>query len=193
MTAYEIAKGKLGMKEIPGVDHNPEIIAMFAKVGHSWVKDDETAWCAAFAGWAMELAGVKSTGKLNAKSYMTWGNPVDPAEAQEGDIVVFSRGNPSGWQGHVGFYVGRKGDKILVLGGNQSNAVTIAEYPASRLLAVRRHANAPKVSSTTIAVGTGTTFLGLLADYVGLPPAGVVAVALAGAVVLWFVIKKFRK
>jgi len=138
MNAYSIAKSKLGLREIAGEVHNDEIVAMFATVGHSWVKDDETAWCAAFVGWALELSGGKSTRKLNARSYLAWGEPVDIDDAREGDIVVFSRGDPKGWQGHVAFFVRREGGSVYVLGGNQGNAVSIRPYTETKLLGVRR-------------------------------------------------------
>lgn len=137
-TAYALASEEVGMREVQGPRHNPEIVQMFAEVGHSWVKDDETAWCAAFIGAILQRAGLPSTRKLNARSYLEWGEAVDLADAQPGDVVVFSRGNPNGWQGHVGFFVKRAGAHIEVLGGNQSNAVNVARYPVSRLLSVRR-------------------------------------------------------
>ena len=137
--AYALASEEVGMQEIKGPMHNPEIVQMFADVGHGWVKDDETAWCAAFNGAMLERAGLPSTRKLNARSYLDWGEPVDLAEAEPGDIVVFSRGDPNGWQGHVGFFVRNAGTHIEVLGGNQSNSVSVARYPKSRLLGVRRY------------------------------------------------------
>ena len=45
---------------------------------------------------------------------------------------------PEGASGHVGLYAGHSDGKIKILGGNQNNAVTIAEYPANRLLGIRR-------------------------------------------------------
>lgn len=50
-----------------------------------------------------------------------------------GAIVVFARGSG----GHVGFAVGEGGTNFYVLGGNQSNAVTIAPIAKSRLLGAR--------------------------------------------------------
>jgi hypothetical protein len=41
-----------------------------------------------------------------------------------GAVLVFWRGSKSGWQGHVGFYV---------LGGNQSDAITITKIRKNRL------------------------------------------------------------
>jgi hypothetical protein len=40
--------------------------------------------------------------------------------------------------GHVGFFAGVDGTKILVLGGNQSDSVSIGSYPKNTLLGVRR-------------------------------------------------------
>ena len=138
-TAYALASEEIGMQEIRGPVDNPEIVQMFADVGHAWVKDDETAWCAAFNGAMLERAGLPSTRKLNARSYLDWGQAVDLADAEPGDMVVFSRGDPNGWQGHVGFFVRNAGTHIEVLGGNQSNSVSVARYAKSRLLGVRRY------------------------------------------------------
>ena len=116
MTPLEIAQGYIGTVEGPGPEDNPAIMAMYASVGHDWVEHDSVAWCAAFVGHCLEKAGLRSTRRLNARSYLDWGIPVDLAEAQEGDIVVFSRGSKS-WQGHVGFFVKTTGAMIEVLGG----------------------------------------------------------------------------
>jgi len=42
-----------------------------------------------------------------------------------------------GTLGHVGFYWARSGDRILVLGGNQDNQVSIKGYPKADLLGHR--------------------------------------------------------
>lgn len=136
--AYALASEEIGLSEIPGEVDEPRIVQMFATVGHAWVQDDETAWCAAAIGTWLHEAGLPHTGKLNARSYLGWGEPVALEDAQPGDVLVFSRGDPSGWQGHVGFYVGTRGALLEVLGGNQSNQVNVARYHASRLLGVRR-------------------------------------------------------
>jgi uncharacterized protein (TIGR02594 family) len=97
-------------------------------------------WCAAFVNSVLWEAGIDPTGSLLARSYLSWGTTTD--YPMPGDIMVFSRGT-QGWQGHVGFYVdtatvdGR--DYWIVLGGNQSNAVTYELFPvdSSRLLDIR--------------------------------------------------------
>lgn len=134
--AYELAKAEIGTVEWAKGD-NPKVVAYFKDSGNPGVKDDETAWCAAFVGAMLRRAGVKSTGALNARSYLDWGTPVDRKNAQPGDVVVFKRGNSS-WQGHVAFFVKDRGALIDVLGGNQSNAVNVKGYQSAALLGIRR-------------------------------------------------------
>ena len=132
MTPYDIAKSYIGATEGPGPANNPVILEMYATVGHDWVEHDSVAWCAAFVGHCLEQAGIRSTRKLTARSYLDWGVPVDIADAQPGDIGVIPRGSSS-WQGHV-FFVDRiEGGWVWGLGGNQSDAVNVrryAEHPA---------------------------------------------------------------
>ena len=63
------------------------------------------------------------------------------------DVVVLKRGgeNQPGPEvldapGHVGLFAATtcKRDKVYMLSGNQNNAVTIAPYPAERILGIRR-------------------------------------------------------
>ena len=147
--AYAAARQQIGTWEWKGDDHNPKIVKWFADVGHDWVADDETAWCAAFVGAMLKAGGFPHTGALNARSYEDYGDKVVLEAAQPGDIVVLSRG-ASAWQGHVGFFVRRDGDDIVVLGGNQANQVNESRYPVRRLLAVRR----PKAQRTSKAQST---------------------------------------
>lgn len=135
--AYKEAEKFKGLWEWKGSDHNPKILKWFADVGHSWVVDDETAWCAAFVGAMLEKVNLKSTRALNARSYLKWGEEIAPEDVREGDIVVFKRGNSS-WQGHVAFYVDETDTHIFCLGGNQSNQVNISKYPKSKFLGFRR-------------------------------------------------------
>lgn len=140
MTPFDIAKGYIGTKEIAGSADNPTILEMYAAVGHDWVEHDEVAWCAAFVGFCLEKAGVRSTRKLNARSYLQWGIAVRPEDAQRGDIAVIPRGGAKSWQGHV-FFVDRiEGDTVYGLGGNQDNAVNIKPFRLSQVLGFRRMA-----------------------------------------------------
>ena len=132
----EIARSLIGTREIRGNRHNPKVLEMFAAIGNPGVKDDETPWCAAFVGYCLQMAKQKGSGKLNARSYLGLGTPLN--EPAYGCTVVLHRGDPKGWSGHVGFVVGRdvKG-RIMILGGNQSDAVTIAPFDSKRVLGYR--------------------------------------------------------
>jgi uncharacterized protein (TIGR02594 family) len=44
------ARGYLGLREVAGKQHNPQILAWWKAIGASWYKDDETPWCGAFVG-----------------------------------------------------------------------------------------------------------------------------------------------
>lgn len=160
MTPFEIARGYIGTTEGPGPENNPAIMAMYASVGHDWVEHDSVAWCAAFVGHCLERAGIRSTRKLTARSYLDWGIPVDIADTQPGDIGVIPRGTSS-WQGHVFFIERIEGAWVWGLGGNQSDAVNVKRYPVSKLLGVRRAGNvAPSVTISIRDVQTRLRALG---------------------------------
>ena len=138
--ALKVALREYGVTEIPGTGkHNPEVVKYFQEAGFPTVMDDETSWCSAFMNWCMVKAGRKGTGSLSARSWMIWGEKV--MEPKLGDVAVFWRQNPQGWQGHVGFYIQHDNINVWVLGGNQSNQVNIQKYPGTQLLGYRRHIN----------------------------------------------------
>jgi uncharacterized protein (TIGR02594 family) len=128
------AERHLGTREWPGRRHNPSVLKFFAKAGFAGIRDDETPWCAAFVNAVLANVHLPTTGKLTARSFLNWGKPISSAE--RGAIAVFRRGR-STWQGHVGFVLEADATHITLLGGNQSNAVTKARYPRSKLLGFR--------------------------------------------------------
>jgi len=85
-TLLEIAHSQYGVTEIIGTKHNPTIVHYFKEIGHRWVKNDETAWCSAFANWVALKAGKKGSGKLNARSWLNVGRVI--GKPQLGDVVV---------------------------------------------------------------------------------------------------------
>jgi len=142
--ALELAERFVGIQEIGGQVDNPQIMAML-RLDNSWPQNDEVPWCSAFANYICWLARLPRSKDLRARSWLTIGKGITLDKAVPGDIVVLQRGQ--GEQpgpevidapGHVGFYAGRIGDMIEVLGGNQSDTVKISRYPKSRLLSVRR-------------------------------------------------------
>jgi uncharacterized protein (TIGR02594 family) len=129
-----LAWGDLGVAETPGADHTARVVRYYADVGHAQITNDETAWCAAFLGACLERAGIASTRSLMARSYLAWGQPLD--EFRPGAVAVLSRtADPT--LGHAGFLVGETTDQIILLGGNQNDAVTVEAFPRARLLGLR--------------------------------------------------------
>jgi uncharacterized protein (TIGR02594 family) len=110
---------------------NPRIDQYLATVGLS---DDATPWCSAFVNWCMRQAGIAGTGRGLARSWLHWGVPI--ADCRLGAVAVFRRGSNPAF-GHVAFYVGDQSSKLLVLGGNQGNAVNVKPYDRDRLLGLR--------------------------------------------------------
>lgn len=125
---------ELGQREVSGPGDNPRVIAMYRDAGHGEIQHDETAWCAAFAGACLERSGLKGSGSLMARSYLEWGE--EAHEARTGAIAVLSRAGDPG-SGHVGFLIGETDGSIILLGGNQGDAVSVAAFPRSRLLGLR--------------------------------------------------------
>lgn len=126
------AKKFIGLKEIKGDADAPEIVKMWADIKNSGIKDDETPWCAAFVGACLERSGIKSTRSGGSQSYLNWGDALH--RPVKDCIVIFKRNGG----GHVGFVVG-KDDKgnIMVLGGNQADAVNIKAFDPARVVGYR--------------------------------------------------------
>lgn len=106
-----------------------------------WLKSDGNAlgdprkfpWCGDAVETAIKLAlpnEVLPSNPYWVRNYVDWGIGVKP---QYGAILIFSRGKG----GHVGFYMGETNDYYLVLGGNQTNAVTISRIAKNRCIGVR--------------------------------------------------------
>lgn len=136
----EHARDLIGLREIKGTVHEPKILQLWQDAGLGHIRDDETAWCAAFVGGALHRAGFTGTRKPNARSYCDWGIDVFESGALHvplGAVVVFSR-PPSEWQGHVAFAVGfNRNAQLLALGGNQKDRVSIAPFDPGRVIAAR--------------------------------------------------------
>lgn len=125
---------EIGVREVAGSRDNERILEMFKDAGHAAIDNDEVAWCAAFLGACLERSGKRSTRSLMARSYLQWGQQIETARL--GSVAVLSRGSdPS--LGHVGFVVGEADAHVFLLGGNQADAVSVAAFEKSRVLAYR--------------------------------------------------------
>ena len=124
---------------------NAEALTRFLNEHSGTVFNNLTVpWCARFVNASLDKAGIRGTGSAAARSFESYGKGVWQkgmskdalADVQPGDIAVFTRKEG----GHVGFVKAIDPTKGLleILGGNQSNAVSVAKRSMSDLLAVRR-------------------------------------------------------
>jgi uncharacterized protein (TIGR02594 family) len=152
-TMVRVALELLGTLEGAGTADNPTIIGWADEVARTcnrpydkWAADffnkDAIPWCGLFLG---VVAGRTCQGRaermppnkyLAALAWADWGESVGPDEIEVGDVVVLVRHGG----GHVFLALGvsEDGRRIMGIGGNQQNAVTIAEFDRKRLYAVRR-------------------------------------------------------
>lgn len=145
VTPFAVAMRFLGVKETAGVSSTPLVLAML-KLDSSWVENDATAWCSAFANFCCFVLGLPRSRSLAARSWLLVGRSIPLSDAQVGyDVVILSRG--TGKQpgpiviaapGHVGFYAGQDAKSVQLLAGNQGDAVSIASFPKARILGIRR-------------------------------------------------------
>lgn len=127
-----VAIAGIGQREIPGPAENSWIVALWKKIKRGGIKSERVPWCSAFVGACMEDVGIESTRFESAASWEKWGQPL--TTPVYGCVVVFSRDGG----GHVGFVSGvDDAGNLLVLGGNQGDAVSIAAFSPSRVRAFR--------------------------------------------------------
>lgn len=138
MTALDLAMRLVGeVAEMPGAASHPGII-WFHQMTTLRATDDDVAWCSSFCNWVAWLLRLPRSKSAAARSWLEVGASVLLSEARPGwDVVIFSRG-ASPTAGHVAFFSGLDGDRVRVCGGNQGNAVSVASFPASSVLGVRR-------------------------------------------------------
>jgi uncharacterized protein (TIGR02594 family) len=151
VNAFDLAQRYVGIAEIAGDKNHPLIQWWLSLCSMSLETPDTVAWCAAFVNgisWELRLPRSKSAA---ARSCLNVGVPTKLEDAKVGnDIVILKRGKEpqpgpevtSGAPGHVGFFGGVEGvgasQVVLVLGGNQGDAVSLARFPVRSILGVRR-------------------------------------------------------
>ena len=133
---YEHAKKDLGMHEVPGPGSHSRILQAISEAGEWLVQDDsKTAWCGCILGlWCKETGKQRPKEWFRAANWLNIGEPVQLKDAQRGDVCVFTRSGGN----HVALFSSYSNGRISILGGNQSDAVTITSMPESTLRGIRR-------------------------------------------------------
>jgi len=126
------ARNYLGTAEVHGSGTAPLIRTWLTSL-KAWWTDDETPWCGTFVAACMKEAGIlPAKNWYRAMGWLDWGTPI--ARPVPGCVVVYARTGG----GHVGFVVGRDGTgRIMTLGGNQGDRVSIAAFDPLRVAGYR--------------------------------------------------------
>jgi uncharacterized protein (TIGR02594 family) len=136
----EEARKHIGQKEVAGVESNSWIKSIWFKLkGGAWFwtaygeDDSKLPWCGAFAALCVQEAGIAPPKEYaSAKAWLGWG--VDMINPAYGCVVIFTRTGG----GHVGFVVGiDAAGRLMVLGGNQGDAVSIVPFSTARVSGYR--------------------------------------------------------
>ena len=124
----------LGINEIKGKLNNATIMSWAKDVGVDKIyTSDEIAWCGLFVAKVVLKAGFEVVkDPLWALNWSNFGTK--QSVAMLGDVLVFKRDGG----GHVGFYIAEDKNYFHVLGGNQSNSVSITRIAKNRCVAIRR-------------------------------------------------------
>jgi uncharacterized protein (TIGR02594 family) len=138
-----------GVREEAGENDNPLILRWAKRLGLFYAHD-ATAWCGLFAAHCIGASLPDEplpNNPLGARNWLAFGHETQPCP---GAVLVFWRGQESGWQGHVGFHAGEDAAAFHVLGGNQTDAVTIARIARKRLLGARWPRTAPMITGRSV-------------------------------------------
>jgi uncharacterized protein (TIGR02594 family) len=123
----------IGTKETMGAKDNPVIINWAKDEGGEVAKTythDSIPWCALFANMCLTKVGLKGTESLWALDFAgQW-----PAVKLIGPAVGAFAPMLRDGGGHIGIVVGQdQNGNVMLLGGNQSDAVNIKPFARSRL------------------------------------------------------------
>ena len=135
------AQKHIGLKEFQ-TGNNPKILQWAKLIGNPIDSDynaDSIPWCGLFVSYVFSQVGITGVDQpLWAKSWANFGLKL--SEPAFGCVIVFSRQGG----GHVGFYLGENSDYYFVLGGNQSDSVSVTQIAKGRAIAYRWPPNMEK-------------------------------------------------
>ena len=128
-----IARSYLGLTELGSTNKHPTIDVWAKSLSGKWLIGQ--TWCGTFMAQVFKEAGLSTKVPkefFRAKAWEAAGTKLD--KPAYGCVVIFTRDGG----GHVGFVVGKtKSGMLKVLGGNQSNAVTIQDFDPKRVTSYR--------------------------------------------------------
>jgi uncharacterized protein (TIGR02594 family) len=135
-----------GAREYAGGADNPRIMAWRDEIARRYPEmaaycrgyvHDSIPWCGLTVAYCMAASGIRppfdskneAESFLWARAWVDWGRP--EKDPRPGCVMVFARSGG----GHVTLLETIDDDHYVCRGGNQSDAVTVAAYPKSALIA----------------------------------------------------------
>src|SRR3972149_1622802 len=127
-TAYSV----IGTDETPGPKNTAAILKWAKVIGQTDYTADSIPWCGLFVAFVMAQNGIVPVSiPTRASAWSKFGNRLDAPAF--GCIMTFTRSGG----GHVGFGVGQNKLSYYLLGGNQSDSVSITKIAKTRLTSIR--------------------------------------------------------
>lgn len=131
------AKRLLGTREVKGQGDNPMIMD-WANDLDQWYTGDDVPWCGLFVAHCMNYGAPQEPqgfNRLGARAWRNFGVQVAPCDFSIG--VFWRTHRTQSGNGHVAFILGEGPDYYVILGGNQSDSVSITKIAKDRLLECR--------------------------------------------------------
>lgn len=129
----QVAWADLGLREVRGGEH-PRILQAHAQTTLG-AREDEVPWCSAIMCLWMAEARIPHPRSARARAWLEWG--VELGAPVPGCVAVLWRGTPNAATGHVGIYLGHRDDRVVLLGGNQGDQVSIQSFAAAQVISYR--------------------------------------------------------
>jgi uncharacterized protein (TIGR02594 family) len=146
---FEEAKHLMGTKEVLGAKSNPDIL--------DWAEDldieysgDDIPWCGLFVGHCVGATLPQEALPANPLGARQWERFGDSTQPRVGAVMVFWRISKQNGKGHVGFYVGEDDDAYQILGGNQSDSVSLTWLSKSRFVSAHWPKSAAALTSHAV-------------------------------------------
>jgi len=146
---FEEAKHLMGTKEVLGPKSNPEIL--------DWAEDldiqysgDDIPWCGLFVAHCVGATLPQEALPANPLGAREWERFADSTQPRVGAVMVFWRTSKQSGKGHVGFYVGEDDDAYQILGGNQSDSVSLMWLSKGRFLSAHWPKSAKALTSSAV-------------------------------------------
>lgn len=127
----QIARKHLGIKELTNKNDGKQLLTWWERLNSRWLYLQP--WCGLFVAICLREAGYPIAKYFyRAKDWLNYGYKISMPVV--GCIVIFDRKGG----GHVGFCIGKdNAGRLLVLGGNQGNQVSIMPFDMNRVLGYR--------------------------------------------------------